>query len=482
MSEIGILTIVFLGGYLSVVIAIGWIAHFSRTRRGFVIGQRSIGLLPTIGSLSTSFRDGSGVVFWIGMGITSFYAGVWLLMGVIAAGFVMAFIGPRIRDIAIERGYVSVSEVVRDRLGLYSEKVFAAIIMLGTLCLASMQIAIAGHMLADTLKLDPLWTMSGIGIFVGYYLFEGGYGSVIKTDVLQFFIILGLGALPVFMPVGWHELGNLQSITTLPLIDNIALFLIGFLYIFATADSWQRVFSARSNTVIRLGFPFAGVMVLIMTFSLLMIGLGAKSYGVEADTNLLFQITNRVDMTPLLQAFFVVAVAAICMSTLDTSCYVCSSTMLKTFAPIKSDDRMRYIRMSRISLILLVFFCTLAAHIIGDVVNLLLTVISLLFISSPALLYSVLFRSLDQVRATYRRKKADKKLRLAFTRMDIMFCSSMIIALICFAFLAYNGYINSPFMALVPGLISLSLCAVSFLADRLITLSNMQHNKAIQAE
>ena len=80
MTEAQILTLGAIALYFVVMLAIGIIAGRGQSHEGFVIGGRDVGFIPTVGSLATSFRDGMGVIFWFGFGVTAGYAGLWVFL------------------------------------------------------------------------------------------------------------------------------------------------------------------------------------------------------------------------------------------------------------------------------------------------------------------------------------------------------------------------------------------------------------------
>ena len=82
MTDFQVYTLVVLGGYFLLMLGIAWYAGSKEDHAGFVLGNRNVGYLPTLGSLAASLRDGSGIVFWVGFGLTAGYGGLWLFIGV----------------------------------------------------------------------------------------------------------------------------------------------------------------------------------------------------------------------------------------------------------------------------------------------------------------------------------------------------------------------------------------------------------------
>ena len=130
---------------------------------------------------------------------------------------------------------------------------------------------------------------------------------------------------------------------------NVALFLIGVCYMITSSDVWQRLFSAKNNKIIRTAFPLSSVMLLLMTLSLLFLGMAATKVLPE-DTdwgNAFFAIFESEALPPYVLAYVAVVCIAITMSTLDTLSYLCAATFLKNIAPEKlTNERGGYVRLN----------------------------------------------------------------------------------------------------------------------------------------
>lgn len=112
----------FIGIYLTAMVAIGiWLGR-REDEQGFIIGNRNVGILPTAASLAASFRDGGGIAFWIAAGFTASYGGLWLLAGVMTSLLILGFIGPALRHQAAQSGHITIQERVRDMVGPYSAR------------------------------------------------------------------------------------------------------------------------------------------------------------------------------------------------------------------------------------------------------------------------------------------------------------------------------------------------------------------------
>ncbi|MCB1531275.1 MAG: hypothetical protein KDJ35_00240 [Alphaproteobacteria bacterium] len=372
---------------------LGFWAAKNESHDGFVIGGRNIGILPTVGSLASGFRDGAGIVFWVGAGLTLGYGPLWLIPGLLLSLLFYSTFGPRIREIAEQKDYISIAEFIRDSFGPLTQKLSALIIIFFSLMYVAMQLYVSGNLIAQVLSVQSWIGIVAVATVIAVYLFWGGYGNVVKTDTIQFFIILSLIAVPFFIPPTAEQLFDFSGFKAIGLETGLGFFLIGVFWIISSADAWQRVFSARNARVIRIAFPASALFYLIMTLSLIYIGLGAKNIlpaEIEAD-DVFFSLFSTPEISAWLKGCIAVGVMAITMSTLDTFCYLAASTFGKDIAPARlTNSRAGYFKLTRISMLAILILMSLVAMNISDLIQFLFDTISLLFVLAPVYVLAVL--------------------------------------------------------------------------------------------
>ena len=378
-----------LGAIALYILAMVWIAIRAakqQNHEGYIIGARNVGLIPTVGSLASSFRDGMGIVFWVQFGYMTGYGGLWLIAGVLLGLLIVAGFGPRVRKIALENNYITVGQMLRAQVGVVTTKLASFLVLMFCIIIVAAQLFVAGNMASQLTDL-PYWSGVGVAaVVVALYLFCGGYATVVKTDTLQFFIILSFLFVPLFVKADTEAMFDLSSIMSLGTKDSIALALIGLIYILSGADVWQRLFSARNDRVIRLGFPLAAPSLLIMTLGLIFLGfVGKRVFPVAPDGELFFAFfTEAGGLGPWMQAYVAVVVMAVLMSTMDTFTYLFSSTVLRDFTKVRmADNRDRFIFLARILIVGLLVAASVGALFIGDVVKFLFDMIGFLYVVGP---------------------------------------------------------------------------------------------------
>jgi SSS family solute:Na+ symporter len=437
-----------MGAYILALMAVCLYAKSTDSYGGFVIGNRNLGYVPIVGSLAASFRDGSGIVIWIGFGLSVGYGGMWLMMGVLLGLFVYAFFGPRVRQRSLEIDGITVGELIRCSVGLRTEKISAGIVLIFSLMVVAIQLHISGGLLAEIINLEHWIGVCGVAVIVGIYLVLGGYGMVVKTDVIQFLLILSLVAIPFLVVVPETELLRVSSLHTLPVIDRIALFLIGLFFILSSADVWQKVFAARNDRVIQVAFPVSGLFLIIMSLSLIWLGMASKGLlvGPIEDGDVLFHIFDQQIFPAWFLAFVAVAVIAITMSTLDTFCYLFASSLAKNFAPRRIvEARSGYVRFSKFVMLLVLLVASILALTISDTIEFVFSAVSMLMILAP--LYTI-------VGFGWTRHSV---------RVDIGMSLAIVVAAGVYLSMFVQGQFGSLIMLTVPVFVSTVLCSISLL-------------------
>lgn len=444
MTETQMIIMACIVAYFAFLIWIGIRQSKLQDHHGFVIGGRDVGFIPTIGSLAAGFRDGAGIVMWIGFAYTVGYGGMWVFLGVFVGFLIFSFMGPRVRALSIENDYITVGQMLRQMIGKTTDRVASLVILVFALLAMAIQLKVSGNLFATILG-QPEWIgLLVVGAIVAFYLFEGGYGSVIKTDTIQFVLIVALLAVPFFMDVHKEDVLNVGSIVSMGWYDSLALFLIGLFLPIATADTWQRVFSAKNDNVIRYGFPAAGPFLIVMTLTLIFIGFGLKDHIASDQTDqLVFLMFEHQVLDTWLLSFIAVVLMAITMSTLDTQTYLFTATILKNFVPKDyTTKRESYIRLSKIVIILAMIVMGLIAMSIGDIIQFLFDAVSLVFVLGPVFVFTGF--------GWFKSSKA----------LDLYLTANIIVCCAIYIFLFVNGHLADMMLTMLPAGLSIIGCTV----------------------
>ncbi len=138
----------------------------------------------------------------------------------------------------------------------------------------------------------------GLGIFSAIYTYLGGLNAVVKTDIIQFSILLFGGFVVLFVAIhhlgGWNQLyvktPQLMHLylpadhPKLPWIHMFGLFFLNINYWCANQTIMQRSLAARSLREAQIGLMAGGVMKYVM--AVLIIVPGIALYGILGESGL----------------------------------------------------------------------------------------------------------------------------------------------------------------------------------------------------
>lgn len=441
-----------MAAYVVALVFVGIKTSRNQTDAGFVIGSRSVGMIPTMGSLAASFRDGMGAVFWTGIAYSYGYGGLWLIYGAMLGLVFLSIVAPKVRDYAEEQGFVTVGDFLKNKLGGACEKTVSLFILLKAFLFIGIQLYVVGLICSNVFGVPDYVGIFGTALVIFMYLYFGGYSSVVKTDSLQFFMIMGLIIVPFFIQPDWSQALDFSTYNAMGWQSSLGLFIIGVFYVIAGADVWQRIFSARDAKVIRWAFPLSGVFLLVMTLTLIAIGYGLMNVLPTdlAPDEVLFALFSNLDAAnPYVIAFMGVTIMAVSMSTLDTEAYVFTSSFVRNFLPTQySEDRKSYIKISRTLISFLLLGTAIVSLAITDVIKFLFDAVSLVYVIVPLLVASIFGWAKP------------------IPRQDIFLTASILVAASVYMYLFLTGGFVNLLYNCIPLGVSVVLCGISILFTR----------------
>ena len=176
----------------------------------------------------------------------------------------------------------------------------------------------------------------GLGIFSAIYTYMGGLNAVVKTDIIQFTILLLGGFVVLFVAIhhlgGWGELyrktPQLMHLhlpanhEKLPWIHMFGLFLLNINYWCANQTIMQRSLAAKSLREAQIGLMVGGVMKYVM--AVLIVVPGIALYGVLgenglAEPDMAFPYLVKTYLPVGVKGLILCALFASLMSTVDST-------------------------------------------------------------------------------------------------------------------------------------------------------------------
>ncbi|MBF7051842.1 sodium:solute symporter [Halomonas sp. KAO] len=303
----------------------------------FIIARNSQGATATVLTLMASTL-GTWILFgpaqaatWGGLGAIAGYA-----LGSLAPRLVMIPLGRRLRELS--PGGHSLTEFVMSRYGrpMYA---FTLVIMLFYLFISLAAGITAIAKMVALLAPVPLWATSSVVMAATLlYTLYGGLRASIFTDKVQMIVILPL--LAVLLVVGWQAAGGLAptlaglEATAPQLLDLtdpgglkagltffLAVMLTGLFY----QGNWQRVYAARNNRAVSLGFLLGGLLSAPMIFVMGLFGLAFVGLGLAGDGSVALFSVLLADIPAWFAVGLIFLGLALVMSSADTTISAASS-------------------------------------------------------------------------------------------------------------------------------------------------------------
>ncbi|MGX1853472.1 sodium:solute symporter [Streptomyces sp. NPDC055299] len=270
--------------YLAGMLAVGWWGMRRATSESdFLVAGRRLGPAMYSGTMAAIVLGGASTIGGVGLGYQYGLSGAWMVfaigLGLLALS---VFFSARIARLKV----YTVSEMLDLRYG-GSAGLISGIVMWAYTLMLAVTSTIAYATIFDVLfGLDRTLSIVIGGAIVVAYSTLGGMWSITLTDMVQF-VVKTIGVLLLLLPIAVIKAGGFGEMADRLPHDYFAPLGIGgqtvFTYVLIYSfgmligqDIWQRVFTARSDRVARLGGTAAGTYCLVYALAGAVIGTAAK--------------------------------------------------------------------------------------------------------------------------------------------------------------------------------------------------------------
>jgi len=223
---------------------------------------------------------------------------------------------------------------MRHYLGKKSEKMSIIISLIAVLSLLIIQLVVGGLLVSTLTGLSYSISVIIIGLVIAIYLTLGGFNSVLTTDVLQAIsmIILLILLLVFYNPQG-TSLSSIisHSQDVVPPTDFIVLLILGFFVVLGSTDIYQRIFASSPKSSLKKGLIYTGILWLIFSFLMLLLGLKIFSQFPLAEPNSAFLGFLSSGLSSSLLAILSIFIVSSLFSTADTELFLSSILFGKLF-------------------------------------------------------------------------------------------------------------------------------------------------------
>ncbi|MFD5393968.1 sodium:solute symporter [Streptomyces sp. NPDC127097] len=270
--------------YLAGMLAMGWWGmRRAKSKSDFLVAGRRLGPAMYSGTMAAIVLGGASTIGGVGLGYQYGLSGAWMVftigLGLLALS---VFFSARIARLKV----YTVSEMLDLRYG-GSAGIISGVVMWAYTLMLAVTSTIAYATIFDVLfGLDRSLSIILGGAIVVAYSTLGGMWSITLTDMVQF-VVKTIGVLLLLLPIAVIKAGGFAEMKARLPDDYFAPLGIGgqtvFTYVLIYSfgmligqDIWQRVFTARSDKVARLGGTAAGTYCLAYALAGAVIGTAAK--------------------------------------------------------------------------------------------------------------------------------------------------------------------------------------------------------------
>ena len=280
--------------------------------------------------------------------------------------------GPKIRK-EFPTG-LTLTQFIKKRFGLGILKISLLLIFFYMIIFLIAEVTAIAYLL-NYISDVPLWITSAITLIICLlYVLRGGFKLSVITDKYQFVFIVLIIFLSIFLILGNIELPSFELIkkNSPLLIDKNYLpnYTAGLTFFIAVAatnlfhqGNWQRVFSAKNNSILRNSLIYSSFLIFFIVFWMGYSGLIAYSLNPEVIPDLGFFDLLFKDKNSFIVIGVLVLALSLTLSTIDTLINSISSLIIVNGEQINKSLKGREVKKktNKIILLLSVVVFTLAS-------------------------------------------------------------------------------------------------------------------------
>ncbi|MFC4770182.1 sodium:solute symporter [Effusibacillus consociatus] len=322
--------------YFTVLIVVGIIgARRAKTSEDFVLAGRNLGFFMYLGCLAAVILGGASTIGTTKLGYKFGLSGMWFVtsigLGIMLLGvlFIKRISGANVSTI---------SELLGKRYSSETRLISALVSSIYTLMVGVTQVIGMGAIINVLLGWNMTVSMIVGGGIVLFYTILGGMWSVTVTDIIQF-VIMTVGIFVIMLPMSLSSAGGWDALlaklpashfdfSTIGGDQIFQYFLLYSLGLVVSQDIWQRVFTAKTIKISRVGAVWAGIYSIGYALALSIVGMCALIVipGIENPQNTFAQMAIAI-LPPGVLGLVLASVCSALMSTASGT-ILASSTLL----------------------------------------------------------------------------------------------------------------------------------------------------------
>ena len=272
------------------------------------------------------------------------------------------FFAFKLVDESKAKNYYTVADYFTARFGKKVGLLVGLLTTLSVLGWIFTNLIAGGVLLSNLTNLSSLFTTITLALVIGFYLYIGGFDSVVKTDIIQY-VALIIIAIVFSLVLVTGDFKTHEVITsTIPIGQIVGFILLGILFPMGSGELWQRIYASESKqefkkslVIASASYVFLGVVLSIICFKVLSISSSALPS--KDELKLALGVENVVkDIHPLLPFVWLIAYLSAIISSADTFVYTTASSVVQDLmqksGKVKDEKVVSTIKMSIIFLLL----------------------------------------------------------------------------------------------------------------------------------
>lgn len=425
-----------LGGYIFALVISTIYSGRRESEQEYMIGGRKVSSFGLMTSVVGNLRDGAGIAAWVILSAYFGFGALWLTVGLAAGLALLGIWAPRVRQLAGEHDYVSVTELIADSVGRKTARLSSLIIAGTALLYAASQLFVAGTLSSSLFGVSPQTAILLVAVIVTAYLILGGYKATILTGIVQWFILLFILFIPFILLKGNSP--TIDPTTFINIDPPLALGFVGlsFLVAVSSADIWQLIFSSRSGTSARKGLLQSIPIYFLISIGMILFGIALMIFlgpNTKPETAF-FDIFTSSQIPEYIRSLVSVFVLAAIMSTLDSQVFLFTSTLVKEFKPKMVSNGIKLETITKYGIGIMMFALVLIATQIGNLVQFLFSAVTLGTILVPLFIYTMVKRK--------------------FTICDPHWMIALLIGVVVYILMFIQGSFENVALTMIPALVT----------------------------
>ena len=317
--------------YIFIILFIGYRSYKKiKGNKDFFIAGKGASVREVTGSLLATVLGSSAIIGSVNFSYINGWAGAWFML---CASFGLLMLLPLVERLERYKSY-NLPELMGEFYGKEVKNLSSIIIPIAWIGIVAAQIIGSAKIMSILIEVNYSIAVIISGAIFIIYTFLGGQFSIIKTDFIQFILII-LGVIFCFFFIykeggEFNGMGLLnENFSPLDLFIMILTYSSTFL---VGPDIYSRIFCAKDEKVAKKAIKLSIIILIPLAFILAGIGVYVRSnYGSDlVNGSVLMFLAERVLPRPLVILLYFGLLSAV-ISSADTTLLTASSTFTQVF-------------------------------------------------------------------------------------------------------------------------------------------------------